>query len=397
MKYAIILPDGASDDPIEALGGRTPLEAARTPNMDWIAEHGKQGMAVTVPEGFIPATDVATMSLFGYDPHDHYTGRAPIEAAARKLKAADDELIFRCNFITVEDGRLADFTADHISQPEADRLIADLNALFADDPCAFHAGVSYRNLMLAGGASDLELKCTPPHDIPGEEIAAHMPEGKGAERVIAMMERAEQMLADHPVNAERIANGKKPATNIWLWGQGRPTVLEPFDKVRGVKGAVITGVDIIRGLAVCMGMDLIEVEGATGYLDTNYKGKGEAGVKALEDYDLVVVHVEAPDEAGHEGDADEKVTAIERTDELLVGPMLEAVRRHPEWRIMVAPDHPTKCATKAHSIDPPPVCFAGTGIDGESGKGFTEAFARGTGLVIDPATGVMDAFMGQGG
>ena len=395
MKYVLVLPDGAADEPLAELEGRTPLEAARLPHMDWIAARGRQGRVVTVPRGFTPGTDVATLSLFGYDPKRFYTGRAPIEAAARNLKVSEEQLIFRCNFVAIRDGRMTDFTADHISQNEADQLIDDLNALFRDDPCEFHAGVSYRNLMLASNAAQMKLTCQPPHDIPGEPVAEYQPRGVGAGRITAIMDRAAAMLADHPVNARRVASGKRPATHIWLWGQGRPTVLEPFAQRFGVRGAVITGVDIIRGLAVCMDMTLIEVEGATGYLDTNYAGKGQAAVAALDQYDLVVVHVEAPDEAGHEGDPRKKIEALERTDELVVGPLLEAVRKREGWRIMVAPDHPTPCTTRAHSSVPPPFCCAGRGIETAGGRPFSERHAQATGDLVDPGHELMAQFISR--
>ncbi|UCD75058.1 MAG: cofactor-independent phosphoglycerate mutase, partial [Phycisphaerales bacterium] len=353
MKYVIILPDGAADDPLAELDGRTPLEAANIPNMDWVSLNGRLGRILTVPDGLTPATDVATLSLLGYDPVACYTGRAALEAAAQHLNVAEDQIVFRSNFVTVEDGRMKDFTADHIDQSEADRLVADLNKLFKDDPCEFHAGVSYRNLMLLSGAAEMELICQPPHDIPDQPVADFPPKGRGAERIIDIMNRAAAILVEHPVNEKRLKAGRPEVTNIWLWGQGKPTVLEPFFERYGPSGAVITGVDIMRGLAVCMGMKLIEVPGATGYLDTNYGGKGQAGVQALDGYDLVTVHVEAPDEAGHEGNAAEKVKALEKIDDLIVGPMLEALREHDEWRILVAPDHPTPCTTKAHSAVPP--------------------------------------------
>jgi 2,3-bisphosphoglycerate-independent phosphoglycerate mutase len=393
MKYAIVLPDGAADEPLPQLDGRTPLEAAATPHMDWIAEHGRLGRVVTVPEGYTPGTDVATLSLLGYDPAHYYTGRAPIEAAARHLTATDDELIFRCNFVTIQDGRMADFTADHISQPEADRLIDALNELFVDDPCRFHAGVSYRNLMLASEAGDLELTTQPPHDIPDQPIADHLPRGSGEKRIIDLMERAQTMLADHPVNAARREAGRRPATNIWLWGQGKPMILEPFFEKFGALGAVITGVDIIRGLAVCMGMKLIDVPGATGYLDTNYEGKGQAAVEQLRNYDMIVAHVEAPDEAGHMGDAPAKVEAIEKTDALIVGPLLEALREHDEWRILVAPDHPTPCTTKAHSTAPPPFCYAGSDVEAVEKMPFCESNAEQSELFIHPGHILIERFM----
>ncbi|MBL1216696.1 MAG: cofactor-independent phosphoglycerate mutase [Planctomycetes bacterium] len=404
MKYVLILPDGAADDPLPSLDGKTPLAAAATPNMDLVAAHGVQGLAQTVPAGFIPGTDVATLSLFSYDPAGYYTGRAPLEAAAQGLTAASDELIFRCNFVTIDDnGCLADFTADHITQPHADRLIADLNTVFADAGCVFHAGVSYRNLMMAQEAARFEgLVCQAPHDIPGLAVADYPPHGccqPGLDWLKMLMQRAaDDVLADHPVNTERIANGQGPATNIWLWGQGRPTVLEPFaDRFNGVRGVVITGVDIIRGIARCMGMELIEVPGATGYLDTDYAAKGAAGVRALDDYDMVVVHIEAPDEAGHEGNAAAKVKAIEEVDCHIVGPMLEAVQQFKEWRIMVAPDHPTPCTTKAHSSVPPPFCYTGSDILADtaqhSGLPFCEQSAQQTGVMVDPGSALMGRFI----
>ncbi len=391
MKYAIILPDGASDEPLPQLDGRTPLEVANTPNMDWVAEHGRIGRSVTVPTGFISGTDVATLSIFGYDPNVHYSGRAPIEAVARGLTAGPGELIFRSNFVTILDGLMKDFTAGHIAQSETDRLIADLNALFEKDPCRFHAGVSYRNLMIGSGAGYGKLICAPPHDIPDQPVAEHQPHGDGAAWVREVMARASEMLRDHEVNRMRRETGKSPVTDIWLWGQGTPTKLEPFESRFGCSGTVITGVDIIRGLAVSMGMKLIEVDGATGYIDTNYVGKGEAAVRAVDEYDLVVVHVEAPDEAGHLGDADLKVEAIEQVDRHVVGPVLDAIRRHDAWKILIAPDHPTPVLTKAHSPVPPPFCFAGSSIDAVEKKPFTERNAE-TGPMIDPGYELIELF-----
>ena len=393
MKFAIVLPDGAADEPLPQLDGRTPLEVASIPNMDWVALHGRLGRVVTVPPGFTPGTDVATLSLLGYDPDTCYSGRAPIEAAARGLIAGPDEIIFRCNFVTIEDGLMKDFTADHIPQDEAERLIADLNEWFAGEPCVFHSGVSYRNLMIVDGASDLKLECAPPHDIPDQPVADHLPRGDGQERVRAIMRRAAEMLHDHEVNCVRREQGRPLVSDIWLWGQGRPVELESFAKRFGLSGAVITGVDIIRGLAVMMGMKLIEVPGATGYLDTNYAGKGEAAVRALDDYDLVVVHIEAPDEAGHLGEAYEKIKALERIDELVVGPLLEALRKHDKWRILIAPDHPTPCTTTAHDATPPPFCFAGHGIESVEKARFTEANAVAGGFTIDPGHRLMDLLL----
>ena len=361
MKYAIVLPDGAADEPVEQLDGRTPLEAANTPNIDWIAMNGRQGCVVTIPSGFPPGSDVATLALFGYDPRVDYSGRAPLEAAARGIKAHPDQLIFRCNFVTITDGTMEDFAAGHISQAEADQLIADLNEHLGGKQYRFHTGVSYRNLMVASNIGGVNPQCTPPHDIPDQPIAAHLPRGPGSDWVISVMERARAILADHDVNLVRRDLGENPATDIWLWGQGRPKVLEAFADRFGVSGVVIAAVDLIRGIACSVGMELITVPGATGYLDTNYAGKGAAAAAALETADLVIVHIEAPDEAGHLGNAEEKVLAIERIDEHIVGPLLEALRGHKEWKIMIAPDHPTPVDRRTHTSTPPPFCIAGRG------------------------------------
>ena len=394
MKYAIVLPDGAADEPLPQLGGRTPLEAANIPNMDWVARHGRLGRLITTPGGFTPGTDVGTLSVLGYDPHECYCGRAPIEAAARGLDAGPDELIFRSNFVTIENGLMKDFTADHIAQEEAERLIADLNALFTDEPCTFHSGVSYRNLLILGEVGDMKLECAPPHDIPDQPVREHLPRGTGHQRVRAIMKRAHTLLTDHEINDARRRQDRPPVTDIWLWGQGRPTKLEPFAQRFGVRGAVITGVDVIRGLAVQMGMKLIDVPGATGYLDTNYAGKGDAAVQALDECDLVIVHVEAPDEAGHLGDAREKIKALERIDELIVGPLLEKLRTYDAWRILIAADHPTPCTTTAHDATPPPFCYAGTSVEAAGGPSFSERMALEHPLV-DPGHKMLGHFLGR--
>lgn len=393
MKYAMILPDGAADEPIAALGGKTPLAAAKKPNIDWIAANGRQGRVVTVPKGFSPGSDVATLSLFGYAPKTHYNGRAPFEAAAQGISAGDDELIFRCNFVTVAEGRMHDFTAGHISQKEADQLIADLNTRVGGPRCRFYSGVSYRNLLILGDARYLEVRCTPPHDIPDKPVAEHLPAGADAGRVQSIMDKAAAMLADHDVNRVRRDLGENPATNIWLWGHGRPVSLEAFEKRFGVRGAVIAAVDLIRGIALSSGMKLIDVPGATGYLDTDYAAKGRYAVKALEHFDLIVVHIEAPDEAGHQGDVPGKVRAIEQIDQHIVGPLLTALRAGGDWRILIAPDHPTPAEKRVHTSDPPPFCLAGTGITGVLSKPFTEENAKEADLQINPGHELMEFFL----
>lgn len=393
MKYAIILPDGAADEPVAALGGRTPFETAVKPNMDWIACHGRQGLVVTVPEGFSPGSDVATLSLFGYDPRVRYPGRAPLEAAAQGIAVGANDLIFRCNFVTIADGRMKDFTAGHISQHEAETLIAELNAALDAKGCRSVAGVSYRNLMVLSDSGALEVRCTPPHDIPDRPVADHLPLGQEAQRVRAVMDAARGVLVDHEVNAARRRRGENPATDIWLWGQGRAAALPSFESRFGVRGAAIAAVDLIRGIAKCAGMTVIDVPGATGYLDTDYAAKGRAACDALRSFDLVAVHIEAPDEAGHLGDAAAKVTAIEQIDQYIVGPLLKTLQGLAEWRILVAPDHPTPVEKRVHTADPPPFCMAGTGIDAQRSVGFSERASLETGLLIERGHELMGSFL----
>lgn len=393
MKYAIILPDGAADEPVKCLEGRTPLEVARKPNMDWISMTGRQGTVVTVPQPFLPASDVATLSLLGYDPHLDYDGRAPLEAAAQALPVGETDLIFRCNFVTIVDGAMEDFTAGHISQGEAEALVSALNAGIDDDRCTFHTGVSYRNLVLASDMPEAKPVCRPPHDIPGAPIADHLPTGPGAEWTIDMMKRARAILADHEVNGVRCDLGENPATDIWLWGQGRPRPLADFGKRFGVSAAAIAAVDLIRGIARTAGMTLIDVDGATGYLDTDYQAKGLAAVEALDDYDLVMVHIEAADEAGHLGDANAKVAAIEQIDRHVVGPVLEKLKQFGKWRILIAPDHPTPVERRIHTTTPPPFCLAGDAISSVLKRPFAESSAEHSDLLIDPGHELMEFFL----
>jgi 2,3-bisphosphoglycerate-independent phosphoglycerate mutase len=393
MKYAIVLPDGAADEPIERLDGRTPLEVAKKPNIDWVSTNGRQGCVRTVPKGFPAGSDVATMSLFGYDPRVYYDGRAPLEAAAKGLSAEPGQLIFRCNFVTIVDGAMEDFTAGHISQAEADQLISSLNEHVAGERHRFYPGNSYRNLMFASDAADAVPTCTPPHDIPQEPVADYLPQGPGADRIKELMERAHSLLADHDVNIVRRDLGENPATDIWLWGQGRPKEFESFAQRFGVSSALIAAVDLPRGIARSIGMEIIDVPGATGYLDTDYVAKGKAVVEALDSYDLAIVHIEAPDEAGHLGDVDAKITAIERIDEHIVGPLLDRLRGHDEWKIMIAPDHPTPVERKIHTATPPPFCIAGCAVHTVLKRPFSEATAARSDLQIDPGHDLMEYFL----
>ncbi len=393
MKYAIVLPDGAADEPVDVLAGRTPLEMATIPNIDWISTNGRQGRVTTVPKGFAPGSDVCIMSLFGYNPAREYSGRAPLEAAARRVPVGPDDLVFRCNLVTVIDGVMEDFTAGHISSNEAGTLISALNDQVAGGSSRFHAGVSYRHLVVIHDSAEIECACTPPHDIIGKKVQSYLPKGAGADRIKNIMDRARVMLAEHEINAVRHDLGENQATDIWLWGQGKHRPMEAFHDRFGIRACVIAAVDLVRGLGRVVGMDVIDVPGATGYLDTDYRAKGQAAIEALDRYDLVVVHIEAPDEAGHNGDARAKIQTLERIDKHIVGPLLDRLRTTDAWKILVAPDHPTPIHRRTHTADPPPFCLAGTGVYTVLERPFTEKSAAASDLQIDPGHALMQYFL----
>ncbi len=393
-KYAIILPDGAADEPVPSLDGQTPLEAARIPNINTIVKMGRLGAVRTVPKGFSPGSDVATMSLLGYDVTKHYTGRAPIEAVAQKLDLGGDDIVFRCNLVNVQDGKMHDFTAEHISTEEAVEIVASLNELLGDMGVVFHAGVQYRNLMVTQDAASLDAACIAPHDIPGERIDEYQPKGKGAPPLQEMMTRARDMLREHPVNNARSAFGKLPATDIWLWGQGMVPILQRFRPRYGPSGAVIAAVDLIRGLGRLIGWPVIDVPGATGFIDTDYAAKGRYAIEALNEYDLITVHIEAPDEAGHMGNAVEKIKAIEQIDEHIVGPLLDHLQSFDKWRILVAPDHPTPVNHRTHTSTPPPFTMAGADIPaGIVDATFNERDAAASDFQVQRGHELMDHFL----
>jgi len=393
MKFAVILPDGAADEPCKALDGKTPLQAAYKPHMDEISRTGRLGTVVTVPQGFTPGSEVATLSLFGYDPRTDFTGRAPMEAAARNIKTTADELIFRCNLVTIADGAMADFTAGHIGQTEADALVAELNRALSGEGCRFYSGVSYRNLMVMSQADAIKVTCNAPHDIPNEQIESYLPRGAGNERIRRIMEKAHDLLGSHAINQVRRDLGENPATDIWLWGQGKSPKLQPFRERFGLSGSAIAAVDLIRGIASLVDIEVLDVPGATGFLDTDYAAKGRAAVASLDTKDIVFVHVEAPDEAGHLGDAKAKVSAIERVDELIVGPILKALKKIGDWRILIAPDHPTPVERRVHTMTPPPFCMAGTNIPPLLELSFDEQNAAESGIRINPGFELMEYFL----
>jgi len=391
-KYAIIIPDGAADEPLEQFDEQTALEAAEIPNMDKISALGRQGLVQTVPADMEPGSDVAQMSLLGYDPVRYYSGRAPIEAVARDIKLSPDDWVFRCNLVTIADGKMADHSAGHISTAEAANLIKELSDQLGSEQITFHAGVSYRHLLVFKGLH-FDVQTYPPHDYIGKAIEKLLPRGKGADLLIDLMARSQQLFTNHDINKVRRDLGENQVSSIWLWGQGKKAQMERFHKRFGIKGAAITAVDLVRGLAKLIGFDLIDVPGATGFIDTNYQGKASAAIEALDKYDIVFVHIEAPDEASHSGNAEMKKKAIEQVDKYIVGPVLEAMQKYESWRILVMPDHPTPVRTCAHSAEPVPFAMAGDSISGILHTTFGETNAAKSGFRIDNGYEMMEYFL----
>ena len=361
MKYVILIGDGMADEPIAELGGRTVLQKAKTPNMDYIAAHGKAGLAQTVPEGMHPGSDVANMSIVGYDPKKYYSGRAPLEAASMGIGLDADDVAFRCNLITIDNGIIADYSSGHISSEEARELIQAVDAELGKNGTSFYPGISYRHLMVTKNNFGAEAECTPPHDVIGEKKEDYMPKGKDSMALSELIDSSMPILNKHPVNLKRIAGGKNPGNSIWLWGQGGAPAFPLFKDMYGKNGAIISAVDLVKGIGIYAGFDVIDVPGATGYLDTNYRGKAEHALQALKDHDFVVVHVEAPDEAGHMGDAKAKIQAIEDFDEKVVGTILQGTNAMTEdVTILVMPDHPTPVHLRTHTSDPIPFAIYST-------------------------------------
>ncbi len=404
MKHLIVIPDGCADEPVAELGGRTPLQAADLPNMDRVVRLGVTGLSNNVPAGLTPASDVATLSLFGYDPLKVYTGRAPLETAAMGIALGPHDWAIRCNLIHAPDGTMDDFTAGHITSEDGGELMRAIQAELGGKELAggvleFHAGVSYRNILVWSGQSAKSpfagMKTQPPHDVPNRPLADHLPVGTGRDLLVGLMEASQAVLKDHPANLRRIAAGKKPATQIWLWGQGKAPTVIPFAQTYGPRGAILSAVDLVRGVGVLLGWTRIDVPGATGYLDTDYAAKGRYAIDALKEFDLVCVHVEAPDEASHEGLPHEKVKALEQIDRHIVGPLLEELPRHGAWRILVEPDHRTTLATRAHAYGAVPFAAAGTGISPGGAERYDEQTAAASALAFDPGWTLMRWFLGK--
>ena len=398
MKYAIVIPDGAADEPQSELGGQTPLEAAETPAMDRLAKQGVVGRANNVPPHLAPGSAVANMSLLGYDPNAHFTGRAPLEAAAQGIALADDDWAIRCNLVTIENQSMRDFTAGHVSSEEARQLLAAAQERIGGDGVEFTPGVSYRNLVIWRGQQkpapfSSETRATPPHDLTDKSVLHDYPRGPGSDVLNEMMATSGEIFQDHPVNQQRVRGGNLPATHIWLWGIGRRPALQPFHDVYGRHGAMITAVDLLRGLAALIGWERIEVPGATGYTDTDYAAKGRYAVAALPTTDIVCVHVEASDEASHEGDCAAKVKAIEEIDRHIVAPLSDALAASGEWRLLVTPDHPTPLRTKTHSHGAVPFVVAGSGVTADAAERYGDSQAAASELAFEEGWRLMKWFL----
>lgn len=399
MKFAILVGDGMSDYPIADLEDKTPLEVAKIPNMNEIAKEGTIGLVKTIPRGMAPASDVANLAIMGYDPKIYYTGRGPLEAANIGIEVGADEVAFRCNLITANSDTMADYSAGHIAEEESKILMEHINDKLGSDRIKFYHGKSYRNLCVIRTKSHDELldlmktSCVPPHDITGQGISKNLPKGKSADLIIKLMLDSRPILEKHEINRVRVDLKENPANMIWLWGQGTNPNMPSFKGIFGLEGAVISAVDLVNGIGRLTGLEIIEVPGATGYYDTNYKGKGEYAVNTLKEKDFVFVHVEAPDEAGHNGDVRAKITAIENFDRYVVGAVWKYLKDTKDFRIMVLSDHPTPVALKTHASDPAPFAMAGNQIDHNGYEAFNETNAKASNVKFKTGSALTSAFI----
>lgn len=401
MKYIVIIGDGMADRPLKELGGRTPLQKAHTPAMDRLASMGTIGTVRTIPEGMPPGSDVANLSILGYNPRKFYTGRAPLEAASIGVELSERDVAYRCNLVTLyyKEGSprravMDDYSSGHITTDEAEALINALNTRLSNSSIVFHSGVSYRHLMIwKNGKSAVE--CVPPHDILGKEIIDYLPVGDGEDVLRHLMESSNEILQTHPVNAERLKHNKKPANSIWLWGQGSKPHIATYKEKYGLSGALVSAVDLTKGLGIYAGFEILNVPGVTGWLDTNYAGKAEAALKALEKVDLVYIHVEAPDEAGHSGNYKDKIKAIEDFDALVVNKVLNGIEKFKECKILLMPDHPTPIEIRTHTDEPVPfVIYDKQHSKKNSGVVFDESIAqRNDRMIVDEGYQLMDYFI----
>ncbi|MBQ8780445.1 MAG: cofactor-independent phosphoglycerate mutase [Oscillospiraceae bacterium] len=400
MKYVVLLCDGMADYPVEALGNVTPMEKSVTPNMDKLAPKSLIGLVKTVADGMKPGSDVANLSVLGYDPAVCYTGRSPLEAGSIGIDMKDTDISFRCNLVTVsdeenfEDRTLVDYCADDISTADAKVLVEYLAEHFDNDEFKLYNGVSYRHCLIWNNGTLDVGTLTPPHDITGRKVTEYVPSHPNAAKLYDMMKKSYELLSKHPLNIERVNKGLRPANCIWLWGEGKRANLAPFIDCYGIKGSMISAVDLLKGIGKFSGMNVVEVEGATGYIDTNFKGKAEAAVKELADgQDFVYIHVEAPDECGHRNEVENKVKAIEIIDKEILGLILPELDKYDDYKLMILPDHPTPLALKTHTNDPVPFMIYQKSKENEGKAVFTEKTAAETGLFIEKGPEIMKYFI----
>ncbi len=400
MKYVLILGDGMADYPVPQLNNKTPLQYAKKPNIDFLAQNAQVGMVKTVPDGIPPGSDAANLSVMGFDPRKYYTGRSPLEAVSMGLELSDTDVALRCNLVTLsyeEDytqKTMVDYSSDEISSEEAKELILAVNTQFRKDNICFHPGISYRHCMVWGnGLTGLNL--TPPHDISGKKISDHLPKGENNKFILDMMIKSYSILKDHPVNKARVEKGLRPANSIWLWGEGKRPSLARFDEKYGIKGSVISAVDLIKGIGILAGLRNVEVEGATGNIHTNFSGKAQAALKELESgQDFVYLHVEAPDECGHRYEIENKVKSIELIDEQIVGALLKGMEKYDDYRIMVLPDHPTPLSLRTHTSEPVPfLIYQKSNPVKSSLNSYTEDLAKSSGFYFPDGYKLMDHFL----
>jgi 2,3-bisphosphoglycerate-independent phosphoglycerate mutase len=393
MKYFVLIIDGAAGLPLEERGGKTCLELASTHNMDMMAASGYLGLARTVPPGMEPGSAPACMSVIGYDPSVYYKGRAAIEARSMGVAIGEDEVVFRCNLVSVRDGKIHDYSAGHISTAEAHEIIQTFNEKLGSEEVIFYSGVNYRHILkLRGHGDTLQAECSPPHDIPGQPVVSYLPKGTGSEFLRELMARSQKVLVDHPVNRERILKGQEPATDIWLfWGCGRVPDMPSFQQAYGVTAALTSGVDLLRGLAKMVSMDVLEISGVTDGLDNDYAAQAEGALDALDSHDLAIAHVEAPDEAAHSGSIYNKIEAIQRVDTDIVGRLRGYGKDN--LRVLVMPDHPTPIRTRTHSSDPVPFVLWGKGFESNGARRFTESEAGSTGVFFEKGYKIMSSLL----
>lgn len=401
MKYLVMLCDGMADEPNEALGNSTPMEKANKPCMDSLAAKAEVGIVKTVAEGLKPGSDVANLSVLGYEPAVYYSGRSPLEAASIGIDLKDTDVTLRCNLVTLSDEEdyekktILDYCADDISSEEAKILIEYIQEKLGNDKFRFYPGVSYRHCLVWRNGNPHPGVLTPPHDITGKVITDYIPKGEAVDELYDLMKKSYDLLKDHPVNKARIARGKRPANSIWLWGEGTKPLLDNFSEKFGKKGSMISAVDLLKGIAICAGMNSVDVEGATGYLDTNFDGKCKAAIEEFKNgADLVYIHVEAPDECGHRGEIENKVKAIEMIDEHILAPVVEFLRGYDDFAVLVCPDHPTPLSIRTHTSTPVPYLIYDSKNAIDSGvKVFCEKEARETGNYIEKGFTMMNYFL----